>query len=154
MFSQDALICTSVYNEDPTQWFTELCDLLPGIRVSWFIYSKSPRSTDVKLHGRKCVTVSVVVTHLPNVGREGHSWLTHMLRGDHARTCNVFLQGHPEVNMKRVASWVLRQQVAEASKDHFHAFHRSRFIKRTQLVPREQNVLWLRHLSVEVSETP
>ena len=121
----DLHVVTSVYNEDPTQWFTELCDLLPGIRVSWFIYSKSPRSTDVKLHGRKCVTVSVVVTHLPNVGREGHSWLTHMLRGDHARTCNVFLQGHPEVNMKRVASWVLRKQVAEAAKDHFHAFHRS-----------------------------
>ena len=71
------------------------------------------------------MTVSVVVTHLPNVRREGHSWLTHMLSCDHARTCNVFLQGHPEMNMKRVALWVLLQQDSEdAAKDHFHAFHR------------------------------
>ena len=37
----DLHVVTSVYNEDPTPWFTELCDLLPGILVSWFIYSKS-----------------------------------------------------------------------------------------------------------------
>ena len=69
--------------------------------------------------------MGVVITELPNVGREGHSWLTHVLRGDHARTCNVFLQGHPEVDMKSVASWVLQTMEQADAKDYFHALHPS-----------------------------
>ena len=121
----DLHVVTSIYNEDPTQWFIELCDLLPGIRVTWFIYAKSnpPDHIRSQMQGRRCVTVGVVITVLPNVGREGHSWLTHVLRGDHARTCNVFLQGHLEVDMKSVASWVLQTMEQSDAKDHFHALH-------------------------------
>ena len=41
-----------------------------------------------------CTTLGVHTVRLPNVGREGHSWLTYIQTGVFA-PINVFLQGQP-----------------------------------------------------------
>ena len=62
-----------------------------------FIYSKckAPVAIGTREH--------VDVTRLANTGREGHSWLHHMLRRDVAfARQNVFVQGQHEVTLRRV----------------------------------------------------
>ena len=54
---------------------------------------------------------TVHVMRLPNTGREGHSWLLHMLREDilFAKQ-NVFVQGRHEVSLQRVQEALQEKQ--------------------------------------------
>tara|TARA_X000000368_G_scaffold418851_1_gene420346 strand:+ start:1171 stop:3108 length:1938 start_codon:yes stop_codon:yes gene_type:complete len=61
-----------------------------------FIYSKC--RAPVGMHGQ-----GVDVVRLPNTGREGHSWLYHMLREDVAfARQNIFVQGRHEVQLRQI----------------------------------------------------
>ena len=43
---------------------------------------------------------------LPNVGREGHTWMTYIVRTGVFAPTNVFLQGKPETSLATVAAHV------------------------------------------------
>lgn len=104
----DVHIVTNVFNNNK-EWVAELCSKLPGVRTAWFVYDKSPVHTPIAAPRGACVTTHVRNIHLPNVGREGHSWLKYMLVPENIGPINVFLQGAPEVDMNTVASAVRKQ---------------------------------------------
>ena len=101
----DVHIVTNVFNNNK-EWVTELCSKMPGVRIVWFVYDKSPVHTPMGPPSGACVTMNVHNIHLPNVGREGHSWLKYMLVPENIGPINVFLQGNPEVDMTTVANAV------------------------------------------------
>jgi UDP-galactopyranose mutase len=91
----DVHVVVSVYKEN-IDWLKRVCDGLKGRTVRWFIFNKHDK--DVKLFPwtkPQCITLGWHVANLPNVGREGHSWLTYIQTGVFAPT-NVFLQGNVE----------------------------------------------------------
>mmetsp|Transcript_26360 Transcript_26360/g.38931 ORF Transcript_26360/g.38931 Transcript_26360/m.38931 type:complete len:503 (+) Transcript_26360:144-1652(+) len=63
-----------------------------------YIYSKCGQSIDPSKYGNFPIQIQV----LPNVGREGHSFLTHMLRTDLSpNTWTIFFQGQIEKSMQQ-----------------------------------------------------
>jgi UDP-galactopyranose mutase len=91
-----------------SEWTTTLCSMLPNVRIAWFVYDKSPVHAPMSPPSGGCVTTNVRNIHLPNVGREGHSWLQYMLVPENIGPINVFLQGNPEVDLQAVANAVLK----------------------------------------------
>lgn len=96
----DIHVITSIFHED-LGWQETLCNELGGKTVRWFTFDKggnrpplSPSWT-LKPGNHSCVTLGWYYTPLPNVGREGHSWITYIQNGIFAKT-NVFVQGKPE----------------------------------------------------------
>jgi hypothetical protein len=100
----DLHVVTTTFNE-PLVWISHLCDLLPGVRVRWFVYDKSPTPIALPNVVGSCHSLGFKHVHLPaNVGREGHSWLLYMLEPENLGPINVFLQGKPQANLQTVAS--------------------------------------------------
>ncbi len=96
----DIHVITSIFHED-LSWQETLCNQLGGKKVRWFVFDKGENSpTESPLWtlnqgDNTCVTLGWYYAPLPNVGREGHSWITYIQNGVFANT-NVFIQGKPE----------------------------------------------------------
>jgi hypothetical protein len=74
------------------------------------VYDKSPSSARAS---QQCLPSSAEVTHLPNVGREAHTYLTHIInRYDSLADVTVFLQGDPHDHVRH-----LKQQLDEVPTD-------------------------------------
>ena len=81
--------------QEQLTWVSSWTKALSVDRV--FVYSKC--NAPVAVGTRE----NVHVVRLPNTGREGHSWLYHMLREDVVfAKQNVFVQGGHEVSLQRV----------------------------------------------------
>jgi hypothetical protein len=64
-----------------------------------FIYSKCGEAEPDNIYGVN----KIIFQDLPNVGREGHTWLTHMARkGVQFSQWNVFLQGSAETKLENI----------------------------------------------------
>eukprot|EP00045_Choanoeca_perplexa_P017854 m.268771 g.268771 ORF g.268771 m.268771 type:complete len:712 (-) comp17656_c0_seq4:362-2497(-) len=94
-------IVVSVYR-DNLAWMTGTClslkQAMPDIRVHFIVYSKHPQNTLDKANQlvQGCNATAEVI-QLPNVGREGHTWLVYMLTRElDFADANVFLQGGHE----------------------------------------------------------
>ncbi|AAR26883.1 FirrV-1-B8 [Feldmannia irregularis virus a] len=75
------------YKEN-VEWVRPLVRIFPGTKC--FVYNKG---TPIDLRDN-----DITVRQLPNVGRESHTYLTHLLttaKDADNRVCCVFLQGHP-----------------------------------------------------------
>lgn len=84
---------------------------------SLYIYSKCGMAIDLNETIRDPFD-TVEVTELLNVGREGHSFLTHLLREDlHSERWTVFLQGQIEKTLQQVMLSLLAAQQHEAAND-------------------------------------
>lgn len=87
-----------------------------------FIYSKCRAPVVIGSRER------VEVIRLPNTGREGHSWLYHMLRRDVSFAHqNVFVQGQHEVTLQRVREALQERQRAFIDFEDRNVFHGSCF---------------------------
>ena len=113
----DVHVVVSVYREN-LDWLESVCSGLNGRTVRWFIFNKN--NIDVKMQpwtvGR-CTTLGWHVANLPNVGREGHSWLTYIQTGVFAPT-NVFLQGNVEGSFLENINAVVQHSVSKKDKPH------------------------------------
>jgi len=104
-------VITSVFNEN-LDWQETLCNLLGFKTVRWFVFDKSgqnrlERPQWIQSSGsHSCTTLGWHVAPLPNVGREGHSWLTYIQTGIFAKT-NAFFQGKPEGSLSDLADIIL-----------------------------------------------
>lgn len=88
------------------------------VDLAWFIYvKKAERSLEqvktevmeLMLTSGGCVGASVTVTRLPNLGREGHTWLAHLFSSDFGfGDANLFLQGGAHSPATRISCY-LRQ---------------------------------------------
>ena len=63
-----------------------------------YIYNKCNQSIHrMDCHSPNCYRLNTEQQSLPNVGREGHTWIHHILRNDvNHSTWTAFLQGNPE----------------------------------------------------------
>lgn len=105
----DIHVVTNIFNED-LGWQETLCKLLVGKTVRWFVFDKGsvhPHHTTVANQKNACETLGWYHIPLPNVGREGHSWITYIQNGLFANT-NVFMQGKPTSVLSRVAELSLK----------------------------------------------
>jgi hypothetical protein len=108
----DVHVVVSVYREN-LDWLESVCSSLNGRTVRWFIFNKDDR--DVEIHPwtfGQCTTLGWHVANLPNVGREGHSWLTYIQTGVFAPT-NVFLQGNVEGSLLESVNTVVQHSTAK-----------------------------------------
>eukprot|EP00045_Choanoeca_perplexa_P018096 m.277745 g.277745 ORF g.277745 m.277745 type:complete len:710 (+) comp17712_c0_seq2:109-2238(+) len=105
-------LIVSVFRED-LSWLSETCH---GLRSTFdfqlhvIIYSKHPKNTlaTVTQLIRGCNATAEVI-QLPNVGREGHTWLVYMLTRElDFADVNVFFQGHRETK-DDVITYAVRQ---------------------------------------------
>ena len=82
-------------------WIQPLLGEFPGSKC--FVYNKNNTNDSSLPEGLSGLSglPGVTVQRLPNVGRESHTYLTHLIDTDYARlsppgfVCCVFLQGHP-----------------------------------------------------------
>lgn len=120
----DIHVVTSVFTEN-LDWMQTLCQGLPGLAVRWFVFNKNddpnhaasaPPWTVHDGTPKQCTTLGWHQSSLPNVGREGHSWLTYLQAGVLART-NVFLQGNPEGSMNDIINAVLLQHTDRQERE-------------------------------------
>jgi hypothetical protein len=91
-------------------WLTHWIHVLNPSRV--FVYQKCNGTLhvdDPRIH----------VVRLPNRGREGHTWLYHLLTTVHFARENLFLQGGVEVSLVRVQA---RLQLSPRSRDRIDFF--------------------------------
>lgn len=92
----DLHVVLSVYDED-LSWTSQICSALDaGTRVAWFVYVKKEGRNDVarQLQTAACKNTTLVnITHLPNVGREAHSWATYITKVARPGRKVAFLQG-------------------------------------------------------------
>ena len=107
-------VIISVYRES-LSWLSGFCKALMSIQGAtrhFVIYSKHEQNThhSLALLLAGCAS-SVDVVQLPNVGREGHSWLVYMLtRERHFGDVNIFLQGKREVHKAEVITNAVQHQ--------------------------------------------
>eukprot|EP00045_Choanoeca_perplexa_P004710 m.39953 g.39953 ORF g.39953 m.39953 type:complete len:710 (-) comp12719_c0_seq1:113-2242(-) len=93
-------VIVSVHKED-LAWLKNVSNylgLLKNTRIRFFIYAKHVQTTSQLVASilQDC-PVTYEVNRLPNVGREGHTWLVYMLTREFAfADVNVFLQGGHE----------------------------------------------------------
>ena len=105
-------VVISVYRE-PLHWLKGLCSSLASVentRIGFYIYSKHAQNTlaGIRPYLEGCAA-SCEVTQLPNVGREGHSWLVYMLtRAAVFGDVNIFFQGSRESRVDTLRSVVRR----------------------------------------------
>jgi hypothetical protein len=97
MHDMDVEVVIARYREDPS-WIPPLVAEFPS--AHFFVYEKDPDLEEGSLPYRGCPNVTI--TRLPNVGRESHTFLTHIVRcydtrppGPHRRRLALFLQGNP-----------------------------------------------------------
>ena len=82
----DSTIIISRYNED-IQWFSDLNTFSKKI-----IYNKGDELEPQK---------NIEIINLPNVGRESHTWLYHIVKNfETLSSYNIFLQGRIEEKSK------------------------------------------------------
>jgi hypothetical protein len=121
----DVHVVTNVFNAD-LQWMQALCEGLDGLAVRWFVFNKDydtkNASAAMMAPAGPCVTVGWHVRDLPNVGREGHSWLTYIQTGVFAPT-NVFLQGRPHASMESITSSARAHRHAQKTAEDMHPLH-------------------------------
>ncbi len=105
----------AVFNED-LSWMGDLCShewlAQPHVEARWFFYNKNELHKDTiehqinmiwARHGCPALVAqkNLFIANLPNLGREGLTWLTYMFENDFQYgNANVFLQGatHSQVS--------------------------------------------------------
>mmetsp|Transcript_27427 Transcript_27427/g.41527 ORF Transcript_27427/g.41527 Transcript_27427/m.41527 type:complete len:482 (-) Transcript_27427:85-1530(-) len=99
---------------------------------SVYIYSKCEQAIELDdTVVKQFETVDITV--LPNVGREGHSWLTHMLRDDlKPDRWSIFFQGQIEVNLFQARLAIISAHEHDQQNDgttfiHMHRVQQGEF---------------------------
>ena len=124
-------VITTCFRES-MEWMRDLCTQLENVQVLWFIYSKNPdesleqvqlRASDMELDNL-CLTQQIhVMDHRENVGREGLAWSDYIFSNNSLNaSIHVFLQGHPEFDLKLVASFVHNFLFQFEIPSHFEPF--------------------------------
>jgi hypothetical protein len=118
----DLHVVMSVYDEDVT-WTDAICKALsPNTTIAWFVYVKKHDRTmlesEIAPHCTCTVRMKKVI-YLPNVGRESHTWATHISTATRAAKRVVFLQGGQDRYRKRNWDTLIRDAVQGRNTEPF-----------------------------------
>jgi len=84
-----------------------------------YLYCKDP-SRSIESLRNECGRPEATVTYLRNVGRESHTYLTHVIT--HYETLDdviLFVQGHPHTDVGRLSAYIEQAQLTQRHSDNF-----------------------------------
>ena len=112
-------IITSHCKENLSWVSTGIAQLCKTHQVNIFIYEKCHallQGSDLRKTYPEC---NILQTELPNVGREGHTWLYHMLMKQSSFSdINIFVQGEKEVKIAQMMGVIRRMRSLKKSKSY------------------------------------